>query len=141
MALFSYGPSCGIKHSLSGSKSPVIGNITLPTINSVSSPTGSFETTVLTEAHTGYQGNLPNNTANKIPPISTSQQTVALPPSSPLLSEWDKPETMYSSLRRDNHTLKAVPPPTVPTSTPAKIKKTVTICDDIDRRSTPPISE
>lgn len=140
MALFSYGPGCGIKHSLSGAKSPVGANLSIPTINSVSSPTGSYETTVLTETHAAFQGGLSNSTANKMP-LNNTQQTVSLPPNSPLLGDWDKPETMYSSLRRDNHTLKPVPPPTVPAATPAKTKKTVTICDEIDRRSTPPISE
>ena len=145
MALFTYGSGCGQKlPSSCGTKSPLIGTLSRPVVNNV--PSGdstvelpsAYETTVLGSTH--HPSVIPNNTAVK--------RTISPSPTSAPLghNDWDKNDSVYGTLRRESHTLKAVPPPTVPvTSTPSltRAKKTVTICDtaEIGRAITPPIHD
>ena len=144
MALFSYGPGCNQKHgSGCGGKSPLIGTLSRPVVNSVTTGDtvgdlgGPYETTSLSTTH--QHSILANNTLKR----SGSPSPATLPLAH---SDWDKSDSVYGTLRRENHTLKAVPPPTVPvTTTPSltRAKKTVTICDtaEVGRAITPPLCD
>lgn len=160
MALFSYGTGCTPKHTAGNKHIP--SPLTQPCL--VNSGCGLANSTRAnsTLSNTIYKVTptmdddklIPNNTLSprpSSPPLHSPADLANSPAKATNNSGSGDPcDTLYGTLRKEAPTLKAVPPPTIPPSsiTPTQTpmlsmrpKKTVTICDSVDKgRAVSPVS-
>jgi len=157
MALFTYGSGCTPKHGNKGSGQPA------PCLmaNCNSTPgrghnnTNSLPSSIYKvmppnmdeDKHLITQNNYCTNPRGPNSPVHSPAESATSPNKMGICR--DPTDTIYGTLRKDVPTLKAVPPPTLPSSlTPSQTpmlaprsKKTVTICDNTDvGRAASPVS-